>query len=218
MSNQRDDRRRGAASTDKRSAAVTASARGMSAIEVMITLALVSIVGGLAVASVAPETKLVQEEAAARFLVMQIRQVRQEALQRSTSVGLRFEQDGERTQFREYVDGNANGLRTREIQDRIDTPIGPARHLEDDFGGASFGVTSALPPIDAGGDRLDAGADPIHVGTSRILSFGPTGRGSSGTVYVRGRGGQQFAVRIFGQTGRVRLLEFRAAEAQWVER
>jgi prepilin-type N-terminal cleavage/methylation domain-containing protein len=196
------------------------SARGMSAVELMMALALVSILGGLAVASVSPETKLVQEEAAARFLVMQIRQARHEALQRSTTVGIRFERDAtaDRTQFRAYVDGNGNGLRTREIQDRIDTPLALARRLEDDFAGAGFGVVAALPPIDAGGDRLDVGADPIHVGTSRIVSFGPTGRGSSGTLYVRGRGGRQFAVRIFGQTGRVRLLEFRAAGAQWIER
>jgi hypothetical protein len=37
-------------------------------------------------------------------------------------------------------------------------------------------------------------------------------------VYVRGRGGQQFAVRIFGQTGRVRLLQYRVADGQWIER
>jgi len=189
---------------------------GMTLTELMIALALVVIAGGWCLASIAPETKLTQEESAARFVVTQIRQARQEALQRATTVGVRFEPED---RFRTYVDGNNNGLRTRDIDDATDAPVGPARRLDDDFGaGVNFGIASALPPIESGGERLDAGADPIHVGTSRIVSFGPNGRGSSGTVYVRGRGGQQFAVRIFGQTGRVRLLQYRVADGQWIER
>jgi type II secretory pathway pseudopilin PulG len=196
---------------------------GTSLAELLIALALVSIVGGFAVASVTPETRLAQEEAAARFVVSQIRQARQEALQRSTTVGVRFEQDGDRVQFRLYADGNGNGLRTRDIQETVDPPLGLPKRLDDDFGGAGFGIVGALPPIDPGDERLAPGDDPIHVGTSRIVSFGANGRGSSGTVYVRGRGGQQFAVRIFGQTGRVRLLQFRAPAGQatagyWIER
>jgi type II secretory pathway pseudopilin PulG len=196
------------------------SHEGMSLSELTIALGLVVIAGGWCLANIAPETKLTQEEAAARFVVAQIRQARQDALQRATTVGIRFEarSDAGRVSFRPYADGNNNGLRTREIDDAIDAPLGPARRLEDDFGGAGFGITRALSPIDPGGDRLDVGADPIHVGTSRIVSFGANGRGSSGTVYVHGRGGQQFAVRIFGQTGRVRLLQYRVADGQWIER
>lgn len=189
---------------------------GMTLTELMIALALIVIAGGWCLANIAPETKIAQEESAARFVVTQIRQARQEALQRATTVGVRFEPED---RFRIYADGNNNGLRTRDIDDATDAPVGPARRLEDDFGsGVGFGIASALPPIESGGERLDAGADPIHVGTSRIVSFGPNGRGSSGTVYVRGRGGQQFAVRIFGQTGRVRLLQYRVADGQWIER
>jgi hypothetical protein len=189
----------------------------MTLVELTTTLGLVVIAGGWCVANIAPETTQVQEEAAARFLVAQIRQVRHDALQRATTVGVRFER-GDHIQFRAYVDGNNNGLRTRDIDEAIDVPLGPARRLEDDFGGAGFGVARTLPPIDAGGDRLAAGDDPIHVGSSRIVSFGANGRGSSGTLYVRGRGGQQFAVRIFGQTGRVRLLQYRVSDGQWIER
>jgi prepilin-type N-terminal cleavage/methylation domain-containing protein len=197
-----------------------AAARGMSLVELLVALALVSILGGLAVASISPETRLVQEEAAARFVMSQMRQARQEALQRATTVGVRFEPNGDRVQFRLYADGNGNGLRTRDIQESVDTPIGLPRRLEDDFSGAAFGVVTALPAIDGsgGGDRLSPGDDPIHVGSSRIVSFSPNGRGSSGTVYVRGRGGRQFAVRIFGQTGRVRLLQFRVTDGRWIER
>jgi type II secretory pathway pseudopilin PulG len=187
-------------------------------VEILIALTLVSIAGSLCIASLSPETQRTQEDAAARFLAMQVRDARQEALQRSTTVGIRFEQSGERMQFRVYADGNRNGVRTRDIQDGIDMPLAAARSLDDDFRGVTFGIAQRLPPIETGGEPVDVDGDPIRIGPSHILSFGPTGRGSSGTLYLRGRGGGQFAVRIFGPTGRVRLLQFRASDAQWIER
>jgi type II secretory pathway pseudopilin PulG len=220
----------------------------MSLVESLMVVALVSVLGGLCVASVSTGTALMREEAAGRFLVMQVRQARQEAVRRAETVGIRFEaSEAGAVRFRVYADGNGNGLRTRDIQDGLDTPLGPSRGLEDDFGNVSFGVSGPAPPIEAGGERLDTGDDPIRVGASRILSFSATGRGSSGTLYVCGRGGagtgtgsggsgggaaggavsagggscqggQQFAVRVFGQTGRVRLLQFRTSDGQWIER
>jgi hypothetical protein len=189
----------------------------MNTIDVLTALALISTVAGVAMGSVLPEVRQVQDEAAARYMVSRVRQARAEALQRSANVGIRFEPD-QQEQYRVYVDGNSNGLRTRDIEDGVDPPLGPAQRLEHDFAGVSFGIASTLPPIESGGEPLEAGADPIRVGTSRILSFGPTGRGSSGTLYIRGRTGQQFAIRIYGPTGRVRLLQFRPVDRQWIER
>ncbi len=195
------------------------STRGFSMTEVLLALALVSIVAGFAMAGVLPEVRRTHDEAAARYVLTRVRQARAEALQRATNVGIRFEAQ---EQFRVYADGNSNGLRSRDIDEGVDPPLGPAQRLEHDFAGAKFGIASTLPPIEPGGDRLDAGADPIRLGASRILSFGPTGRGSSGTLYIRGPGPgeQQYAIRIYGPTGRVRLMQFRRSggQGQWVER
>ncbi len=198
--------------------------RGFSMTEVLLALALVSIVAGFAMANMLPEVRQTHDEAAARYVLTRVRQARAEALQRGTNVGIRFEPEQEQehtaVQFRVYADGNSNGLRTRDIDEGVDPPLGPAQCLEHDFAGAKFGIASTLPPIEPGGDRLDPGADPIRVGAIRILSFGPTGRGSSGTLYIRGPGEQQYAIRIYGPTGRVRLMQFRRSEGQgqWVER
>jgi hypothetical protein len=45
----------------------------------------------------------------------------------------------------------------------------------------------------------------------------PNGSSSSGTVYVHGRQRSQYAVRVLGATGRVRVLKFVEASRQWVE-
>ena len=61
------------------------------------------------------------------------------------------------------------------------------------------------------------GKAAIRVGAAGLLSFAPTGSGTSGTMYLRGLT-KQFAVRVYGPTGRVRLLEFDWRARVWVER
>jgi hypothetical protein len=53
--------------------------------------------------------------------------------------------------------------------------------------------------------------------TSALLSFTPTGTASSRTLYVRGRDGSQYAVRVLGATGRTRVLRYAPAIRAWVE-
>jgi hypothetical protein len=48
------------------------------------------------------------------------------------------------------------------------------------------------------------------------LSFGPSGGATSGTLYVRGAGAQQYAVRILGATGRSRVLRFDFLARRWL--
>jgi hypothetical protein len=45
----------------------------------------------------------------------------------------------------------------------------------------------------------------------------PDGTATAGTLYLHGRR-SQFAVRILGTTGRVRVLEYRAEQHQWLAR
>ena len=79
-----------------------------------------------------------------------------------------------------------------------------------------FGVGDNLPAVDGDGSPLAAGADPIQIGSSSILAFGPSGSGTSGTLYLSGPGRRQYAVRVFGPTGRVRVFEFVPGTGQWV--
>jgi hypothetical protein len=68
------------------------------------------------------------------------------------------------------------------------------------------------------GTETTADADPIRVGRSRMLSFSPTGTSSTGTVYLRGRGRRQLAVRVLGVTGRIRALWFDFGAGRWQPR
>jgi hypothetical protein len=49
------------------------------------------------------------------------------------------------------------------------------------------------------------------------VSFTPDGTASSGTVYVRGRGGAQYAVRVLGATARTRVLRYDVERREFVD-
>ena len=91
--------------------------------------------------------------------------------------------------------------------------MGPVERLPDNFGSVDFGTMPGLPAIDSGG--TPPGSDPIRLGSSRSATFAPLGTSSSGTVYIRGRGNQQFAIRIYGATGKTRILKFNEQSGQW---
>ena len=49
------------------------------------------------------------------------------------------------------------------------------------------------------------------------MSFTPIGTATSRTLYLRGRDGSQYSVRVLGATGRTRVLRYVPATHQWIE-
>jgi prepilin-type N-terminal cleavage/methylation domain-containing protein len=208
-------------------------ARGTSLLELLMVMTVVAIASSIAFASVERSATAARETGAARAFAMRVRQTRLEAVRRSTGVALHFITTSTVPQFRAYADGNGNGVRTRDITSGADPPLGAAAALEDGLGGVRFARAADVPLV---GDDADAstssgsagaastaggveddGAGAIRIGAAGLLSFGPTGSGTSGTIYLRGPT-RQFAVRIYGPTGRVRLLEFDPRARAWVEK
>ena len=147
-------------------------------------------------------------EAAARYLASRFARARMEAVTRSASVAIRFGTSRNGYEFTVYVDGNRNGVRTRDIEREVDRPLGRSERLGDSFPGVTLGV---LPEIGMDGD-------PVQLGASRSMTFTPLGTATSGTVYVRGRGQIQYAVRVLGATGRTRLLRYEPGTRAWLDR
>jgi hypothetical protein len=136
------------------------------------------------------------------------------AIRRSTRIGVRFQAAaGGEYRFAAYVDGNGNGVRAGDIAAGVDAELAPAQRLRDRFSGVSFGLVPGVPDVD-GEDGI---ADGVRIGISRILTLGPDGTATPGTLYVRGRRAQ-YAVRVLGATGRIRLLAFDSGRRQWMPR
>ena len=187
---------------------------GYSLIELMFAVGLVATACGAAAPQLIAGLDNFQAFGAARYLASRLQQARMDAISRSANVGVRFVRDGTSTTYAVYQDGNGNGLLSRDIQQGLDPEIHPSERLEDNFRGIRFGTLPNLPPVDASG--TPPGSDPIRFGSSDMVSFTALGTSTSGSLYIRGRGDTQYAVRVFGETGRIRVLRFDSRNRRWI--
>jgi type II secretory pathway pseudopilin PulG len=189
------------------------SAQGYSLVEIVVVAALGITLTALSLPQLSTGLDDHRAAGAARYLATRLQRTRMEAIERSAAIGMRFVRVGASYAYAEFVDSNHNGLLTREIDSGVDRPLRPAERLSDQFIGVDFGTLPNLPPIDAGGTA--PGSDPVRLGRSDIATFTPLGNATTGTLYILGRGGAQYAVRIFGETGKTRLLKFDRRAARW---
>jgi prepilin-type N-terminal cleavage/methylation domain-containing protein len=186
---------------------------GFSLLEVLVAIAVMAIVAGMAVPFAHNSVDRSRTAGAANYLAGRLALARFEAVKRSAFVAIRFAESGEGHFLRAYVDGNANGVLNSDIAAGFDKPISSEERLDYHFSGVSFGIQSNVASLDPG-QPLDP-ADPIHIGPSTLLSFNPNGSSTSGTLFVRGQHSSQFAVRILGATGRTRVFEFDFGSGRW---
>ena len=106
-----------------------------------------------------------------------------------------------------------DGVRTKEITSGVDRPAGAEEGLPVHFSGVDFGALPGLPPVDSG--SAPPGDDPVRLGSSNLASFSASGTATSGSLYIRGRRNAQYVVRIYGDTGKVRVLKFDQPTKKW---
>jgi type II secretory pathway pseudopilin PulG len=188
----------------------------VSLIELVFAIALVTIMTAMTVPGMLAGLDEYRASAAARYVAAYMARARMEAIARSANVGIRFESAGARYTYAMYLDGNGDGIRTRDVDSGADPALRPAEELPDRFPGVEFGTEQGLPPVDAA--TAPPGDDPIHLGVSSIVTFTPSGTASSGSVYIRSAGAVQFVVRVFGETGRTRVLKFDPVTGRWSQR
>lgn len=201
-------------------AAVRAAARppgataGYSLVEALIVTAIVATAAAMSMPVWSNAADAAEANAAARHIAGLIARARFEAARRSRVVALRFAEAAGETAFSLVVDGDADGVSAADVAAGLDVEIRPPDRLSDHFGGARFAVAGTMPAIDGAGmlTALDA---PIRLGPAQQVSLGPLGTATSGTLYIASRRGVQYAVRIAGVTGRVRVLRYVPGEARW---
>jgi prepilin-type N-terminal cleavage/methylation domain-containing protein len=187
--------------------------RGYTLVELLFVLALIAILAGVAVPFAISSLDRSRTAAATTYVAGRLMQARFEAVKRSASVAVQFVEKSDGYWFQTYVDGNGNGVLARDISRGIDRPLGPAEQLEQRFRGVSFGicpnVTAVVP-----GESFNS-IDPIQIGQSTLMSFAANGSSTGGSLYIRGTGLNQFAVRVLGVTARSRILMFDFGVGRW---
>jgi Tfp pilus assembly protein FimT len=169
----------------------------------MFVAATVAIVAAAAVPQLTAGVERTRTASAARYLAGRLAFARSQAVARSATVALLLTADDGTFTSALYVDGNGNGVRMRDIGAGIDSVIAPPVRLADVFPGVTL--------------SLNDPGDTLAPDTSALLSFTPTGTASSRTLYLRGRDGSRYAVRVLGATGRTRVLRYAPATRAWIE-
>ena len=189
------------------------TARGSSVLEVAFVAATICTLGGFAVPQTLAALDDYRAAGAARYLSGRLQRARMEAILRSADVALQIVQTPAGYTVGVYADGNRNGVKSRDIQRGVDRVLLAPERLADHFPGVDFGAIPKLPPVDPGG--TPPGDDPIRIGSSNLASFAASGTATTGSLYIRGRGSVQYVVRIYGETGKTRVLKFDARTRQW---
>ena len=186
---------------------------GATVIDVLVVSAIVIAIAGLAVPASATVVDAGRARQAASFVSSRFRLARIEALNHAANVGVVFDSTPAGWTIRICRDGNKNGLRRADIGSGVDPcPDGP--HL---FHSLYPGVMIAIDPALKGPAGEPPNSDPVRFGTSNMASFSPNGSCTSGSLFLRTARGQQYAIRIAGINGRLRVFRFDLGAAIWRE-
>lgn len=190
------------------------AARGAALIDIVIAAALCVVMMAIAVPVIGGTLERERTIVGAQYLAGQLLRARLDSLKRARSVAVRIEVVGDRTQLQLFADGNGNGVLQREIERDIDPPLTPPAWLDDQARDISLRVNQTIKDV-AGAATIAPGDDPLRIGNTALLAFSPLGSATNGTMYVAAHRGPQMAIRVFGATGRVRVLVFDAQSRLW---
>jgi len=189
--------------------------RGAALIDILTTLAILSVTAASAVPQMQPWVAELHAGHEARRVWQWMVAAQTDASRRGRAVGLEWTVRDGRLWGVVVVDGNGNGISQADIDAGIDVSAGADVPMFDPTSGVSIGIHSRVRAIDDAG-WLEAGSDPIRFGRSDRVTFTPDGRATPGTVYVSGRQGSQYAVRVSGTSGRVQILRYERSSGGWV--
>lgn len=188
--------------------------RGVSVLEVVIALVVVSTLAAATVVDVRGASSRLRAGSAARFLLTTFRSARVDAARRGAAIGVRFTSDAGGVSFTTHFDGDGDGLASDDLLDGTDPALGPARRIEDDFPGVGIAIRSDVTEVE-GSAVISAGSDALRLGVRDVITFTPEGASSGGTVFLSGADGTVYAVRVQASTGRARALVFNRASGLW---
>ncbi len=190
---------------------------GTTLIELLVVIVIIGIIVMCAVPAFANYRRQASVVAAANEMRSLLRSVRSRAIAHGRNAGVKFVKSGNNWTYSLYDDGNGNGIANADITKKIDRRyFGPAVVMPS-FRTASI---SLLPKTirDPDGDKLQPTDNALQFGVSTICSFSVLGSGTPGTVYISDGVNHLYAVRVYGATGKVRMLRYDDGQQKWEER
>jgi prepilin-type N-terminal cleavage/methylation domain-containing protein len=178
---------------------------GYSLMEILVVLAILGVAATIGLSALTR----VMEQSSARTVATEfhtlVNQAKTRAILERRHAGLAFRETSRGVEAGVFLDGNGNGLRSSEIRSGTDRPLGPWVLLKGER--ARIALPDDLSEDPQG--RPLRGDDAVRFGRGDILSFGPTGTSTPGSLYVRTAFNEAWAFRVWGLNGRVRVYRWR---------
>ncbi|MGB3562549.1 MAG: GspH/FimT family pseudopilin [Thermoanaerobaculia bacterium] len=190
---------------------------GATLLELLVVLAIMVVVAASSAPSFLRLSRALRLSMAANELVGVLRLARSSAIQSSSNIGVKFQVDKHgRVGFALYRDGDGDGVRTGDIESGVDPEVAANRTLAHLGGHVRFGFPAGIVPRDPSnpGRRLERLEDPIRFNRSDIAAFNSLGGSTPGSLYITD-GRRLLVVRLFGRTGKVKVMRYEEGSATW---
>jgi Type II transport protein GspH len=190
---------------------------GFSVAELTVSLAVLSMLVFLSVPPLLEASGDFRLRLAAQEAVVVMRGARSMAVRRSAYVAVRFRADANgRATWAVYVDGDGDGVLSRDIDSGRDRVLSPPRLLSPHDSGVMYGFPPGQVIPDPGSPRTRLHLeDPVRFNRSDMASFSALGESTPGSLYLTDGKRRLVAVRVFGRTGRVRVLTWNPKTRVW---
>jgi len=189
--------------------------RGASLAGALVTLTLCGIAATVAAANLASLRRSAALESSCRRLRTLVVRARTVAVAsgRVTSLVMTRRPGG----WRCYVarDGDGDGVHRRDLARGVDEVVSEVIRIEDRPAGLGI-LRGVRIPDPSGRGRLRGDPDdPVRAGRGDILTFTPWSTATPATIYLTDGRSRMRAVRVFGASARVRVLEWRVGWPRW---
>ena len=191
-------------------------ARGMSLVETILFVVVLAIVISISLPDLGELRRAAALRAAASQLKGLLFRCRAFAVMNACSTAAVFEEraDGSWRCFI-AVDGDGDGIRSRDIRAKVDPVVGEILHFE--AGGAGLGILQGeYVPDPSGRGRLRGNlSDPVRAGRGNIITFTPRGTATPASLYLTDHRARMRVLRVYGGTGRVISRVWRSGWPKW---
>ncbi len=191
-------------------------ARGFSLAEALVVVALFGMAAAVVAPNLGESRRIFDLHRVTRQIAQDGLRCRMEALTSYRNVGLVFAEDHGRPYYTMVIDGDGDGISRADFLHGIDKAIGPKVWVEFLSGGTHLGVPRDWRVPDPGGQGLLPSAG-LRAGLSNIISFSEQGHATPCSVYFNDGRDRVLAVRVSGDWGRIRVLQWRRGWREWVE-